>query len=376
MVPGTLADVDDLDVGGEFVEHRGRAEPVDDHDVGFRDQPSPAHGDEVDRSRTAADEVHPPDRCGASAPHGQPALAQSFGDRVAQQARATGVDARVGDDADDAVARPGLGREPGGAVGAVTRVDAQDAAILAARGHLGVDVGVARRGVHEPCVIQSSVGCRARPPLETVLVHEPGRGRAELRRDHAHDRAIEQEAADAACRDLAAADHHDLPAGERDAHHRRHAPPFQRMNTSPASSIVTGQTVSVFGSLPCVSRHTPVRRSNTCLNIGDATVGAPSRVPTMPLRHHVGAAVRVALLHRVDAATVHEEQCNLLAVDERRPPAFELEVGHRAHPNPGRGGRVLLDGHPRTASVVPAMSTRPSSRSASVAGRACPRSSV
>ncbi len=54
------------------------------------------------------------------------------------------------------------------------------------------------------------------------------------------------------------------------------------MNTSPFASTATGQTCSEYSSLPCVSRHEPVRRSNTCFYIGDATVGASPFVPTMP----------------------------------------------------------------------------------------------
>ncbi len=62
---------------------------------------------------------------------------------------------------------------------------------------------------------------------------------------------------------------------------RRHRAVTSFTNTSP-SATATGCTATASGSLPCVSRQAPVRRSNTCLYMGEATVGTPPRSPTIP----------------------------------------------------------------------------------------------
>ncbi len=45
VIVRSLPGLDDLDVGGKLVEQRPRTEPIDDHDIGLRQQPSSAHCD-------------------------------------------------------------------------------------------------------------------------------------------------------------------------------------------------------------------------------------------------------------------------------------------------------------------------------------------
>ena len=57
-----LADVDDLHVGAEFVEHGERGQPIDDDDVSRRQFTTGPKGEQVLVARPAADEHHVPAR--------------------------------------------------------------------------------------------------------------------------------------------------------------------------------------------------------------------------------------------------------------------------------------------------------------------------
>ena len=54
-----LADVDDLDPGGQVLQQRPRAEPVRHDDVGLPQRLHPAHGDQVRIPRATADQDDP-----------------------------------------------------------------------------------------------------------------------------------------------------------------------------------------------------------------------------------------------------------------------------------------------------------------------------
>ena len=123
------------------------SEAIGDDDIGLGEEATPAKGHEVGRAGPAADEVDAPGGSRAATPQGQPPIAQQVADRIAQAGGAARVDAGVGDDADDDVARARLGGEARGTVRAVGRVHAQDAAFLAGRG----EEGIRRRGRRSRC---------------------------------------------------------------------------------------------------------------------------------------------------------------------------------------------------------------------------------
>ena len=277
-------------------------------------------------------------------------------------------------------------RESRRTVTAVAGVDAEDAAFLAQGGDGRVHARVARRRVHEPRVREVGGLDRAGAPLDRVVGDEAC-GRDAQRGGHdAHHGAVLQEAADAARGDIATADHDDLPPGEADADHRRHDAAFHLMNTSPCGIHRDGphlQRPIVF-ALGLEARagaqieHLLVHRRRDGRSVA---LGADDAAG-----HHVRAAVRVALLHGVDAVLVRAEQRDLLAVDQRRAVRARAPGRRARTPGPTRRaadegvlgrvqgsrrsfGEVLQSRHRRTASVVPAIRTRGFSRSSAVAGR-------
>ncbi len=114
-------------------------------------------------------------------------------------------------------------------------------------------------------------------PLDVARGGERRESRGGDRGDQAHAGAGGTKASDALLGDGTAADADDETVGEVESCESDHrGSPWMRTNTMP-SVTATGCTRTLNGSLPCVSRHRPVRRSKTCLYIGDATVGTPPR---------------------------------------------------------------------------------------------------
>ena len=149
VVGRALADVDDLDVGGQPVEQAGGAEPVGDDDVGGREGLEPGDRHQARVARAAADEHDP------SAPLAPPPQVDRPGLDVVRQGVAHRRDpARVGvarrHDPDGEVAVGARRRHPGGAVAAVGGVDAPGAALLAPRRDLRVERRVGGRRDDEP----------------------------------------------------------------------------------------------------------------------------------------------------------------------------------------------------------------------------------
>ncbi len=134
------------------------------------------------------------------------------------------------------------GRDPRGRALGVARGDAEDAVRLGVGRDLGVDAGVARRGVDEPRAVEVAREVVAPHPGEPGVPRRDGRrgvrrvtgcpwavGREQLgevlahvRRDDGHDRARVEEAPRAACGDGAAADDDDAAAVETQAEGVRH----------------------------------------------------------------------------------------------------------------------------------------------------------
>ena len=84
-----------------------------------------------------------------------------------------------------------------------------------------------------------------------------------------------------------------------------------------------------------------VGRSNTCLYMGEATVGSLAAGADDAARDHVRVAERVVLLDREHAVVGEAEERDLLAVDQRRGAALGREVveGRRARGSAGRRRR-------------------------------------
>ncbi len=85
---------------------------------------------------------------------------------------------------------------------------------------------------------------------------------------------------------------------------------------------------------PGSSRLTPLVSENTCLCIGEAAVGSPFLVPTIPGKD-VGTAEGVLVADGVQGPVMGSEDGHLLAGDQGAGAALGQQVGKGAHGHPG-----------------------------------------
>ena len=207
---GDLRGVDDLDVGRQLVQQLRRAQPVGDDDVGPREQPAPAHRDEVGVARPPADQGHPGgDRLGGVVHQPRLQRLQQRGPHGSGAARPT---ARQHTQGQPVV----LGRRRGGRrpEGRVVRPHAEHPAALGLGQHGRVHLRIGGGGQCVPRTLEVTRG------VGTLLPDQlPGLGHALDRRggrrgDHHDVRPGGEQTAEAALRHRAGPDHDDAAAAQ------------------------------------------------------------------------------------------------------------------------------------------------------------------
>lgn len=162
------------------------------------------------------------------------------------------------------------------AEGRVSGIDTPEAEGIRPSGDPQIGFGVPRGGVHEPGVGQVCLLDVAGQPRDESPLEHRGEVGDQLGGGDDDYRPVFYEAAGASRRDSPAADD-EYPAAEQfDADHRGHAATSasgRRATCTTPSTTFVGQAFKFCGSRPIASRHSPVRRSKTCLCMGDATVG-------------------------------------------------------------------------------------------------------
>ena len=268
VVRRALADVDDLDVGGQPVEQARGAEPVGDDDVRGRQGLEPGDRHQPRVARSAADE-HDPTAPLATATQVDRAGLEVLRQRVAHRRDASRVGVADRHDPECEVAVRARRRHPGRAVAAVGGVDAPRAALLAPPRDLRVEHRVGGGRHDEPGLLEVGLDHAAAHHLDVPVAGHPQRVVRRARVDEHDDGAVLDQPPGAARADDTGAHDEDAAAGEVQPDEGRHAGAMRSMVTRPSSTLTAYTAKSGprpgTGTLSTESRQRPSASENTCL---------------------------------------------------------------------------------------------------------------